>query len=74
MKSASKLRKFRQQCEREAETSADEIEAPLSHLLHDICKTLKLSGKQRRRVLGRKSYMRLEDTRDCRVDLVRRDS
>ncbi|MCL4552328.1 MAG: hypothetical protein M1305_02065 [Candidatus Marsarchaeota archaeon] len=74
MNTADKLRKFRQQCEREAETSATEIEAPLSHLLHDVCRILNLPAKQRRRVLGRKSYVRLEDTRNCRVDLADRDS
>ena len=70
MKAADKLRKFRQQCEREAGTSAAEIEVPLAHVLDDVCQALHLPVRQRRRVVGRKGYTLLEDTRDMQVDLA----
>jgi hypothetical protein len=74
MKAANQLRKFRQQCEREAGTSADQIEVPLAHVLDDVCRTLNLPTRQHRRVVGRKGYVKLEDTRDMQVDLARPES
>ena len=73
MKTADKLRKFRQQCERQAGADATEIELPLSHVLDDVCRALKLPVRQRRRVLGRKSYVKLEDIREMRMELRKPD-
>ena len=73
MKTADKLRKFRQQCERQTGTDATEIEVPLSHVLDDVCQALKLPIRQRRRVLGRKSYVKLEDIREMRMELRKPD-
>jgi hypothetical protein len=70
MKTADKLHKFRQQCEREAATSATEIKVPLSHFLDDVCRLLRLPTRERRRVLGRKSYVKLEDAREMDVKLT----
>ena len=70
MKTADMLRKFRKQCEREAGTSVDEIEVPLSHVLDDVCRVLNMPRQQRRRVLGRKGCVKLEDTRGIRVGLA----
>jgi hypothetical protein len=72
MKTATKLRKFRQQFEREAGTPATHIEAPVAHVLNDVCRALGLKGRERKRVLGRKSTVLLEDTRNERVELVER--
>ena len=68
---ADKLRKFRQQCERDTGATASDIEVPLAALLDDMCKALKVSPKQRRKVLGRKNVIRLEDTRSIRIELAK---
>ena len=70
MNLANKLRKFRQQCERETGTPADQIEVPLAHVLDDVCKTLNVPAKQRKKVLGHKGTTRLEHTRNNRIELV----
>jgi hypothetical protein len=70
MKAADKLRKFRQQCEREAGASAAYIEVPLAHILDDVCKVLNLPTRQHRRVVGRKGYIKLEDTRVMEATLA----
>jgi hypothetical protein len=70
MKAADKLRKFRQQCERDAGTHAGEIEVPLAHVLDDVCRVLNLPTRQHRRVVGRKGYVKLEDTRVMEATLA----
>ena len=72
MKTADKLTKFRKQAEKVAGTHAAHIEVPLLHVLADVCQTLGITGRQRRRVLGRKSTILLEDTRNERIELVER--
>ena len=52
MKTATQLKKFRQQCERDAGVSAAHIKLPLLHVLNDLCQVHGISGKQRRRVIG----------------------
>lgn len=52
--SVTKLRRFRQQCERQTGKRASGIDIPLLHVLEDICKALRFSKDQQRRVLGRK--------------------
>jgi hypothetical protein len=69
MSLATKLRKFRQQCEREAGTHAGTVELPLAHVLDDVCQTLKLSPKERRKVLGRKASAELKRQGAERIDL-----
>jgi hypothetical protein len=69
MSLANKLRKFRQQCEREAGTHAGSVELPLAHVLDDVCQTLKLSPKQRRKVLGRRASAELKQLGAERIDL-----
>ncbi|NJM40306.1 MAG: hypothetical protein HC853_05855 [Anaerolineae bacterium] len=71
MKTATvnKLRKYRQQCERDTDNSAHRIRVPLMHVLADVCKTLQLSPKQRKRVLGHQGTIKLEDMRAWRVTL-----
>ena len=70
MKTANKLRKFRKDCEREAGTPATNIVAPVAHVLEDVCRTLGIKGRNKKRVLGRNSIVRLEDTRRERVELI----
>ena len=72
MKTASKLTQFRKQCEREAGKPANRIRIPLADALSDVCRALGITGQQRRRVLGRKSTVLLEDTRQERYQLVER--
>ena len=74
MKLVDKLRKFRQQCERQSGVPATDIEVPLSHVLDDMCQTLKLPAKQRRKVLGRRGWQRFEEIRDMPVRVVDRDA
>jgi hypothetical protein len=69
MKTATKLKRFRQQCERKAGCSAHRIKLPLSHVLADVCQTLKLSRSEKRKVLGRTAVTRLEDVKTWRVSL-----
>lgn len=70
MSLANKLRKFRRQCERESGMSANDIELPLVDVLEDVCKSLKVTSKQRKKVLGRNNTVRLEHTRNHRIQLV----
>jgi hypothetical protein len=63
MKSTDKLHQFRRQCEQDTGQSASEIEVPLASVLDDICRLFGLPTKDRRKVLGRSSYTRLEDDR-----------
>ena len=72
MKTADKLAKFRKQCEHNSGTPVAEMEVPLVNVLFDICKALGLTRQQRRRVLGRKSTILLEDIRTERCELVER--
>ncbi len=72
MKTATKLAKFRKQSEKDAGTPATKIEVPLAHTLFDVCRTLGITGRERRRVLGRKSTVLLEDTRKECCELVER--
>jgi len=64
MKTAEKLRKFRQTCERETGTQAQHIELPLLHVLNDVCQVLKLPQRDRRRVLGQKGVTTLDHVRE----------
>jgi hypothetical protein len=73
MKTADKLRKFRQACEKETGHPAERIELPLSHVLADICAVLKLPARTQRKVIGRKTYVRLETLREHRVEVKSRD-
>lgn len=70
MKTAKKLRKFRQQCECEAGISAHDIEVPLSSVLDDVCRLLSLPARTRRSILGRKNYTRIEDMRVWKARLI----
>jgi hypothetical protein len=69
MSRTNKLRKFRQQCERESGMSAGSVELPLAHVLDDVCQALKLSPKQRRKVLGRRASAELKQLGDEHIDL-----
>lgn len=73
MKTADKLRKFRQDCEKESGQPVQNIELPLSHVLADICAALKLPARTQRKVIGRRAYVRLETLRDHRIELKHRD-
>ena len=70
MKTVNELRKFRQQCERDAGTESSRIQVPLLHALADICQVLKLTPQQQRRVLGRNGAQKLTDVQKWRVGLV----
>jgi hypothetical protein len=74
MKTATKLKRFRQQCEREAGCSAHRIKLPLSHVLADVCQALKLSRADKRKVIGRATVTRLEDVKTWRVSLRQHQS
>ena len=67
--SVRKLRKFRQECERQSGKKPEEIELPLLHVLDDICVALGLGRAARRKVLGRRGIQKLEDIRSWRVTL-----
>ena len=69
MTAANKLRQFRQCCEKEANTTATEIEVPLAHVLDDVCRLLGLSNRERDRVLGRKSATLLKRALESRIEL-----
>jgi hypothetical protein len=69
MNLVSKLRKFRQQCERETGVSANDLELPLAHVLDDLGRALAVPSKSRRKVVGRKSWVRLENVKSSRVVL-----
>jgi hypothetical protein len=69
MKTADKLKKFREDCERETGQPAQRIELPLSHVLADICRLLGYPPKTKRKVLGKKTYQRLEHLVDLQVEL-----
>ena len=69
MNLATKLRKFRQQCERQAGVSASDLELPLAHVLDDLSQALAVPSKSRRKVVGRKSWVRLENVKSSRVVL-----
>ncbi len=71
MKTARRLRKLRRHCERQSGARAADLELPLSHILHDVCQALRLPPKKRRRVLGRRAWVALEDIRETRVELAR---
>ncbi len=73
MKTADKLRKFRQECEKETEQPADHIEVSLLHLLHDVCSTLRMSKCNTSKVLGRKGVHRLVNEREWTARLVDRE-
>lgn len=70
MKTADKLRKFRQDCEREARAPAHQIEVPLLHLLNDVCTALQLTPRNTKKVLGRKGVQRLVTERQWTAELV----
>ncbi len=59
MKTANKLRQFRQQCEKDAGTPSAAIHVPLLSVLVDVCRTLKLSKKQTRQVIGEQGHILL---------------
>lgn len=67
MKTADRLRAFRRECEREATLPVADIEVPLLHALHDVCVALRLSAKDRRRVLGRRGCSRLASDRTADI-------
>ena len=69
MKTARKLKKFRQRCERQAGVPATRIRLPLTHLLDDLCQVHGLSKKQRRQVLGSRGVTLLDDMQTWRVAL-----
>ena len=69
MKTATQLKKFRQQCERDAGVSAAHIKLPLLHVLNDLCQVHGISGKQRRRVIGGRGSHLLDDMQTWRVAL-----
>jgi hypothetical protein len=69
MRKVGQLRRFRQECEHQSGKASHEIELPLLHMLADICAALKLSNRQRRRILGRKGIQQLDDFREWRVHL-----
>ena len=52
MKTANKLQQFRRQCEKDAGVPSAAIHVPLLSVLVDVCRTLKLSKKQTRQVIG----------------------
>ena len=54
MKTANRLRQFRERCERDTGTHASKIEVPLLSVLSDVCKALQLSPQEKQRVLGRR--------------------
>lgn len=70
MKTANQLRKYRQQCEREAGQTSGEITVPLLHVLADVCRVLNLPRQQQQRVLGHKGNIQLLDMREWRVSLA----
>jgi phosphopantetheinyl transferase len=69
MKTANRLRKYRQQCERETKQSSGDISVSLHHVLADVCRVLKISPRQQRRVLGRRGSVQLSDMRRWCVSL-----
>lgn len=64
MKTANRLRQFRERCERDAGTHASQIEIPLLSVLADVCKALQMSPQEKRRVLGRKGKQTLSNDRE----------
>jgi hypothetical protein len=72
MKTADKLTKFRKDCEKQAGSSASDIDTPLAHVLDDVCRVLGLKARDRKRVLGKRSTIRLETTRDMQVEIIKR--
>ena len=67
MKTANRLRQFRERCERDAGTHASKIEVPLLSVLSDVCKALQLSPKEKQRVLGRRGRHILSNDRTWTV-------
>lgn len=63
MKTANRLRQFRERCERDAGIHASEIEVPLLSVLSDVCKALQLSPQDKRRVLGQRGKRTLTNDR-----------
>ena len=43
---------------------------PLAHVLDDVCRALNLPVRQHRRVVGRKGYVKLEQTREMHATLT----
>jgi len=72
MKPATKLTRFRKQCERETGRPATRILMPLALVLNDLSRMFRLNRGQRRHVLGRRSTVLLEDIRNERIQLVKR--
>jgi hypothetical protein len=70
MKASSQLRKFRKTCEKHTGKDAFEMDVSVAALLIGICHALGIRGRSRKRVVGRKSYHRLENLRNCRVTLI----
>ena len=67
MSTATRLRAFRQSCERQTGLPADAIEVSLLHVLADVSDALGLSPRERRHVLGRKGAQALRDYREQRA-------
>lgn len=63
MKTAKRLRQFRERCERDAGTHASKIEVPLLSVLADVCRALQLSPNEKRQVLGRRGKQVLSHDR-----------
>ena len=64
MKTSDRLRKFRQPCGHNAGRTANEIDAPLLHVLSDVCRVLRLQSRARRKVLGKRGMQLLTNDRD----------
>lgn len=63
MKTAKRLRQFRERCEQDAGTHASKIEVPLLSVLADVCRALQLSPNEKRQVLGRRGKQVLSNDR-----------
>lgn len=72
MTTATKLRQFRKQCERQTGATPGQIQVTLLDALIDVCAALSLSKRDTRKVLGRKATIELSTLRDMRVELVER--
>ena len=70
MKTANQLRKYRQQCERETGQASGDISVSLHQVLADVCRALKVTPRQQRRVLGRRGSVQLSDMRRWCVSLT----
>jgi hypothetical protein len=72
MKTADKLKKFRQDSEKQTGQPAHNIQVSMLHMLHDMCRVLNMPPRKTHKVIGRKGVQRMVTEREWTAEIVKK--